>query len=472
MAGRWLAERKCRWYGGDNTKCPTQVGRYMMKRYNLNQNVYEAAQERIACIFSEFDNIYVAFSGGKDSGVLLNMVFQYMREHGITRKIGIYYMDYEGSYQMTEDFIRRMVENNADLIDLYWVCLTYKTKCGVSIYRNYWLPWNEEERGIWVRDYPILASGLEVFRKDNHDFGFYYHGIEDTDFDLKFNEWVHNRTGAERTIGLLGIRAQESLNRHRAVDSERKVNMYKDWRWTSVMGRDRYHGYPLYDWMTDDIWIANANNGYDYNKLYDLYYQAGVPIGDMRVASAFIDEGVGSLGLHRAIEPDIWARLVGRVNGANFGAIYGGTKAMGYKRISLPEGHTWESYCKFLVDTLPDYIGKMFRRKFESTFRVWLEKGATVHVSSLPDIEASGYEFETLGKPPGKIYKNRDDIVLVRFSEYPDDIDSRHFVNLPSYKRMCITILKNDYSCKYMGYGMTTYEKQLRHDAMQKYKDL
>ena len=114
----------------------------------------------------------------------------------------------------------------------------------------------------------------------------------------------------------------------------------------------------------------------------------------------------------------------------------------------------------------------MIRKKFESTFRVWLEKGATVLRTALPDLEASGYKYEVLGKPPGVLYENRDDIVLVKFSEYPDDIDSSYFVNLPSYKRMCITILKNDYSCKYMGYGMTNYEKQLRHNAMQKYKAL
>ena len=157
-------------------------------RQYLPDDVFCAALKRIEFIFQEFDNIYVSFSGGKDSGVLLNMIFQYMRANKIQRKIAVYYMDYEGSYQYTEDFIRRMVESNADMIDLYWVCLSYKTKCGVSIYRNYWLPWNPEEHEIWVREYPVLGNGLQVITKDNHEFNFYYHGIEDTEFDLKFNE--------------------------------------------------------------------------------------------------------------------------------------------------------------------------------------------------------------------------------------------------------------------------------------------
>ena len=37
------------------------------------KNVYELTQERLRVIFNEFDNIYVSFSGGKDSGVLLNL---------------------------------------------------------------------------------------------------------------------------------------------------------------------------------------------------------------------------------------------------------------------------------------------------------------------------------------------------------------------------------------------------------------
>ena len=48
--------------------------RVMMIREYLEQNVYEALRKRLKFIFEEFDNIYVSFSGGKDSGLLLNMV--------------------------------------------------------------------------------------------------------------------------------------------------------------------------------------------------------------------------------------------------------------------------------------------------------------------------------------------------------------------------------------------------------------
>ena len=37
----------------------------------LGVNVYDALQQRFAYIFQEFENIYVSFSGGKDSGFLM-----------------------------------------------------------------------------------------------------------------------------------------------------------------------------------------------------------------------------------------------------------------------------------------------------------------------------------------------------------------------------------------------------------------
>ena len=50
------------------------------KKIAGTKNVYELAQERLKVIFYEYDNIYVSFSGGKDSGVLLNMCIDYIQD--------------------------------------------------------------------------------------------------------------------------------------------------------------------------------------------------------------------------------------------------------------------------------------------------------------------------------------------------------------------------------------------------------
>ena len=93
-----------------------------MKKY-LDINVYEATQARLKYIFDNFDNIYVSFSGGKDSGLLLNMVLDYKRRNNIQKKIGVFHQDFEAQYQTTTDYVTRMFENNINDIEPYWVCI-------------------------------------------------------------------------------------------------------------------------------------------------------------------------------------------------------------------------------------------------------------------------------------------------------------------------------------------------------------
>ena len=51
----------------------------MIREYT-DKNVYEALLNRLKFIFEEFDNIYVSFSGGKDSGLLLNVLLDFRKK--------------------------------------------------------------------------------------------------------------------------------------------------------------------------------------------------------------------------------------------------------------------------------------------------------------------------------------------------------------------------------------------------------
>lgn len=55
-------------------------------------------------------------------------------------------------------------------------------------------------------------------------------------------------------------------------------------------------------------------------------------------------------------------------------------------------------------------------------------------------------------------------IYLKKFNEYPDEVPIKNFRLVPSYKRMCITILKNDTSCRYMGFFQTKDELQKKEN--------
>ena len=73
----------------------------------------------------------------------------------------------------------------------------------------------------------------------------------------------------------------ESFNRWRTIYRS-TPGPSADWICPVDEGIDNV--YPLYDWHTTDIWTANGRFRWKYNRLYDLYYQVGVPLNSQRVA--------------------------------------------------------------------------------------------------------------------------------------------------------------------------------------------
>ena len=183
----------------------------------------------------------------------------------------------------------------------------------------------------------------------------------------------------------------------------------------------------------------------------------------MRVANPFHSCGLDTLKLYKAIDPNMWGKMVSRVNGVCFAGIYGGTTAMGWKSITLPKGHTWKSYCMFLLSTLEPKVREHYMQKLETSMYVWQEKGCVVSDETIEELNKLGIEYEDLGIT--KKSKKR----TIRFKNYEDDLDVTNFREVPTYKRMCVCILKNDYTCKYMGSSQTKNDLVKRKKCMEKY---
>lgn len=213
------------------------------------------------------------------------------------------------------------------------------------------------------------------------------------------------------------------------------------------------------------MWHANYLFEYDYNRLYDLYYMAGLKPDQMRVASPFNDYAKDSLHLYRVIDPEIWAKLIGRVRGANFGAIYGKTKALGYRNLTLPEDHTWESYTKFLLDTLPVRLRRNYVKKFKTSIEFWHKTGGGLEEHVIQKLIDKGYNIRRNGVSNYTVMKNSRVIFLGKIPDHTDDIKSSK--DIPSWKRMCYCILKNDHTCRFMGFGLTR-EQQKNIDMLKR----
>ena len=431
-----------------------------MKIYNENLNVYDASLDRIDYIFKNFNRIYISFSGGKDSGVMLNLVLDYMRKNNIKEKVGLMVLDNEANYTLSLEFMHRIVKANLDLLDVYWCCLPVSLPCTVSSYEIEWRCWGEKEKDRWIR--PMPEEDYIVNLK-NHKFPFFRENMQYHEFWDEFGEWYSN---GEDCCCMIGIRTDESLNRYRAIINKDKI-MKDNLIWTKKNGENVYNCYPIYDWKTDDIWIANGKYEWDYNKLYDIFWKSGMSVSQMRVASPFMSESKSSLNMYRVIDANVWSRLCARVSGANFYATYG--KAINYNSFKLPKGHTWKSFVKFLLDTLPKASYENFNSRFAQSIKYWWRVGRGLPPNIIKELRENNIDFK-LGGLTRHGRKNLERVKMLPIDHC--DFLSSHRSDVTSWKRFAMTILKNDHTCKYLGLAPTKTQLERMKYLKNKYKNV
>jgi len=396
-----------------------------MPKTPLPLNVLEAAQQRIEWTFDNFSRIYLSFSGGKDSTVMLHLTM--MEAQKRNRTIGVLFVDLEGQYKLTIDHIQNLYTQYADHIDPYWVALPIHLRNAVSVYEPFWKCWDPQAKDAWIRQPPPQAL------TDLDHLPFFQEGMEFEEFTPEFGAWYAQ---GQRTACLVGIRTDESLNRFRALSSTTKTT-YQDQLYTTLiynsLDAPLYNVYPIYDWKTEDIWAYHGKHPHhDYNQLYNLMHKAGLTPHQQRICQPYGDDQRRGLWLFHLIEPETWARVVARVNGANTGALYAQEHGNinGYRRVSKPPGHTYESFARLLLDSMPAQTKTHYENKLLVWLKYWTERG---YPDSIPD--EAPYELETYRK-------------------------------VPSWRRVVKALLRNDYWFKGMGFSQT------KSDAYQKYLDL
>jgi predicted phosphoadenosine phosphosulfate sulfurtransferase len=380
-----------------------------LKQYG-ETSVLEAAEERVRYVFDHFERIYVSFSGGKDSTVMLHLMMAEARRRN--RKIGVLVIDLEAQYRVTMEHIAAMLERYREHAEVYWVCLPMLLRNAVTQFEPRWCCWDPEARSMWVRELPEEPGVIS----DPAFFPFFVPRMEFEEFMVLFGVWYSQ---GFPTAACVGIRCDESLNRFRTIASRSK-EMFRGERFTTKIEENLYNAYPLYDWKTRDIWIYHAKNPrLPHNRLYDYMHLAGLTVHQMRICQPYGDDQRRGLWLYHIIEPQTWFRVVARVNGANSGALYieETGNVTGYNQITKPPGHTWQSFCNLLLASLPTPTREHYQRKFRAFIKGWAGRGYT---DGIPD-------------------------------EAPRVLENKHWA--PSWRRLCKVLLRNDWWCK--GLGLT-----------------
>jgi predicted phosphoadenosine phosphosulfate sulfurtransferase len=393
----------------------------MKTKLELKTNVFEESKSRISWTFDVFDKIAVSFSGGKDSTVMMHLVCEEAQRR--SKKVGVMIVDLEAQYSATIDHIETMIEKYKDCIDLHWVCLPISLSNAVSNFEPRWKAWDQDKKEVWVRDYP-----KRKVIKDFDEYPFYADGMEFEEFVPLWAKWY----AQGETLGVMvGIRADESLNRFRTICTFDKET-FQGRRFTTGIYENVFNVYPIYDWRTRDIWVYHAKfKDMEHNKIYDLMNKAGVPLSQQRLCQPYGHDQRKGLWLYHILEPQTWYKLLCRVNGVNSGALYiqENGNITGVNKIYKPKNHTWESFTKLIFATMPKITREHYASRFKTFIEGWKGRGYSV----IPD-------------------------------EAPLVLENAHWA--PSWRRMCKVLLRNDWWCK--GLGLT----QPKSEAYGKYLEI
>ena len=141
---------------------------------------------------------------------------------------------------------------------------------------------------------------------------------------------------------------------------------------------------------------------------------------------------------------------------------------MGDRNPSRPEGQTRKSDPMYLLDTPPPRVRNNYVKKFNASIHFWHRVGGGLDEETILELENQGYQIRRNGVSN---YTRRKKARIVFEGKIPDNTDNiKSTKDIPSWKRMCYCILKNDHNCRFMGFGLSR-EKQIEH-IREKYKSL
>jgi len=148
-------------------------------------------------------------------------------------------------------------------------------------------------------------------------------------------------------------------------------------------------------------------------------HRAGLSIHQARICQPYGDDQRKGLWLFHLIEPQTWARVVARINGANQGALYANNTGniLGRIKIDKPEGHTWESFAMLLLGSMPHKTAEHFKNKIAVFLYWWRERG---YPDGIPD-------------------------------EADHQLEAKK--QAPSWRRVCKALLRNDHWCKGLSFS-------------------
>ena len=291
------------------------------------RSVKEAALERTAYIFSSYDKVSVSFSGGKDSTACLHLALDEAKRRD-RLPLRVIFFDEEVITPPTVEYVERV--RHWPGVALEWYCIPVQHRNACSNVQPWWRCWDPAIPKLWVRERPAdCITEHPAFKL----------GMTLPEFGLA--------VVARNECCIQGIRTQESMRRYRALTAKINDNFIA-----------RKHGkafaYPIYDWMSSDVWRLVREEGYDYNRTYDIYQRTRLynELLGQRICAPFGEEPLRGAWKYAECFPELHHKMLYRVPGAATAWRYGNSELYNSAK-GKPEGMTWEEYAELQLSNYP-----------------------------------------------------------------------------------------------------------------------
>lgn len=299
----------------------------LVKLYK-DTNVFEEAMDRIDKIHSMFDHIFISFSGGKDSLVCLKLFEMYRKAHGITDKLNVVFYDEEMVDSFVLSYCKRLMDSGK--YNFQWWCAPLESEKYILGKKEKYIQWDSNRKHI--RPIPEWAKTCDGVRYQ----------------DKMYLEYTKGYKGKICTV--LGLRAQESLNRLRGVFATANKLPFLNAEIKNVTVAK-----PIYDWTEKDVFKFFYDFGVEYCDTYDMQVFNG---DKLRVSTPLHAEAAktGLLNL-KTKDPILYDQMMNIFPEIELQVRYYKEYAQKVSSVNFEDyEHSWEGVIQFARDNIDDKI--------------------------------------------------------------------------------------------------------------------
>lgn len=283
----------------------------------LDVDVVTLAKRRVQNTFSNGVPIYLSMSGGKDSIVLCDLVYQEILKGTISpRLLEVVFIDEEAMH----DEVIRLVELWREKFlavgaKFTWFCIEANHfNCFNQLTSDEsFVMWDRYKKDVWVREMPEYAVTEHPLLKPRQE---------------TYQEFMTKYTSDG--LSLTGIRVAESYQRRQGISAM----FTRDGDHTTNEGKVSI----IYDWKDNDVWLYIKENNLDFPLTYMNLYQIGMSRYHMRLSQFFSIDTARTLVSLAEYDHTLMERVMKREPNAYLAMMYWDTEMFRRSSKAKPKG--------------------------------------------------------------------------------------------------------------------------------------